>query len=155
MAVGCMWKRRPPAAGFASASGAVTAGASPAFRFADLIGARNLRRVFSLNPADASGGFFFSARRADRTQHRFARPAIDLQSRRFLVRPERRACLHPGLAVEFVLVETDARQVTLQGFDIAATQLGRPLPLRNARLRPPTLVSCVPRDEQRPDPRII
>src|SRR5216117_2324052 len=75
------------------------------------------------------------AHRADRTQYRFARPAIDLQSGRFLVRAERRASLHPGLAVEFVFVETDARQVTLHGFDIGAAQLGRCRPRRRERLR--------------------
>src|ERR1700756_146324 len=53
------------------------------------------------------------ARAFDRAQHGFARPAIDLQSRRFLIGAERRARQHASLAVELVLVETDAREVTL------------------------------------------
>src|SRR4051812_26678834 len=56
------------------------------------------------------------ARRDDRAQHRFAWPAIDLQSGLLLIRSERRAGLHAGLAVKLVLVEPDARQMTLHGF---------------------------------------
>ena len=64
----------------------------------------------------ASAGFFFAEcepyrRRAHRLQHRFARPAIDLQAGRLLVSPERRARQHARLAVDLVLVEADARQV--------------------------------------------
>src|SRR6185312_15637724 len=47
-----------------------------------------------------------SARPTHRAQHGFARPAIDLQPGGFLIRAERRTCLHARLAVELVLVET-------------------------------------------------
>src|SRR5438067_13729 len=56
--------------------------------------------------------------RAHGAQHRFARPAVDLEAGGFLICAQRRAGLHAGLAVELVLVETDARQMTLHGFDI-------------------------------------
>src|SRR5262245_38740012 len=65
---------------------------------------------------------------AHRAQHRFARPAVDLEAGGFLVRAERRAGLHARLAVELVLVETDARQVALHGFDIGGAQLRRGRP---------------------------
>src|SRR5206468_10331558 len=48
-----------------------------------------------------------SAPRAHGAQHRFARPAIDLEAGGFLVGAERRTGLHAGLAVELVLVEPD------------------------------------------------
>src|SRR5260370_17871164 len=91
-------------------------------------------RILVAKPVSTFAEYALS-RRTDRTQHRFTRPAIDLQSRRFLVRSERRAGLHPGLTVEFVLVETDARQVTLHGFDIGGAQLGRSRPRRREWLR--------------------
>src|SRR6266403_1608099 len=103
-------------------------------------------RILVAKPVSTFAEYALS-RRADRTQHCFARPTIDLQSRRFLVRPERRAGLHPGLAVEFVLVETDARQVTLHGFDIGGAQLGRSRPRRREWLRVQHAVAEVP-DEQ-------
>src|SRR5260370_13556493 len=93
-------------------------------------------RILVAKPVSTFAEYALS-RRADRTQHCFARPTIDLQSRRFLVRPERRAGLHPGLAVEFVLVETDARQVTLHGFDIGGAELG-PNPPRPRDMPPVT-----------------
>src|SRR5580693_3712212 len=74
-------------------------------------------------------------RRAHRTQYRFARPAIHLQSRRFLIGAERRAGLHPGLAVELVLVEAKARELTLHRFDVGGAQLRRGRPWRRERLR--------------------
>src|SRR3954454_2871191 len=75
------------------------------------------------------------SRPAHRTQHRFARPAIDLEAGGFLVGAERRAGLHARLAVELVLVEADPRQMTLHGFDIGRAQLHRGAPRRCERLR--------------------
>src|SRR5260370_4317193 len=139
--------KSPPAAWSVSDSGTDMAGACAAFRFADPRHAESASRL-KFEPGRCFCRVFFFiyvarilvakpvstfsehalSRRADRTQHRFTRPAIDLQSRRFLVRPKRRAGLHPGLAVEFVLVETDARQVPLHGFDIGGVRLGRSRP---------------------------
>src|SRR5579863_472020 len=96
----------------------------------------------SLNPAEMSAGFLFRyiaeyscdaaalPRRADRTQHRLARPAVHLQPGRFLVGAERGAGLHSGLAVDLVGIETDAHEVTLHGFDVGGAQLGRGRPRR-------------------------
>src|SRR5260221_12954368 len=103
-------------------------------------------RILVAKPVSTFAEYALS-RRTDRTQHRFTRPAIDLQSRRFLVRSERRAGLHPGLTVECVLVETDARQVTLHGFDIGGAALGRSRPRRREWLRVQHAVAEVP-DEQ-------
>src|ERR1700744_5655714 len=66
----------------------------------------------------------------DRAQHRLARPAIHLQSGALLVGAERRARLHAGLAVDLVVVEADARQSALHGFDVLGAQLRRGRPWR-------------------------
>src|ERR1700687_454534 len=94
-------------------------------------------------PSSAS----FSARGADRAQYRFARPAIDLESGRFLIRPECRARLHPRLAVHPVGIETDAREVMLHGLDIGGAQLGRSRPRRREWLRAQHAIAEMP-DEQ-------
>src|SRR5260370_290913 len=104
-------------------------------------------RILVAKPVSTFAEYALS-RRTDRTQHRFTRPAIDLQSRRFLVRSERRAGLHPGLTVEFVLVETDARQVTLHGFDIGGAQLGRSRPRRRAHFISPAHARLPPRVDE-------
>src|ERR1700716_172503 len=136
MAVRCITRTRlRPAAGFASASGMVTAGVSAASR-----SATDLRRP-ALKPPNPDletrlrPGFSFSARGADRTQHHVALPAIHLEPGRLLVGPERRARLHPRLAIDLVGVKADARQVTLHGLDIGRAQLGRSRPRRRERLR--------------------
>src|SRR5882762_551281 len=133
MAVRCITKMRlPRAAWFASASGMVMAGASAASRsVTDLTGWRGIHRALILKTRPTlRPGLCFSARGADRTQHRFARPAINLEPGRFLIGAERRARLHPRLAVELVVIETDAREVTLHGFDIGGAHLGRSRPWR-------------------------
>src|SRR6266516_7465947 len=66
-----------------------------------------------------------SAPRAHRAQHRFARPAIDLEAGRFLIRAQCRTRLHARLAVELVLVETDPPQMTLHGLYIGRAKLRR------------------------------
>src|SRR3954469_2262921 len=145
MAVRCITTTRlRPAVLFASASGMVTAGASAASR-----SATDLNRQ-ALNPPNPDletrlrPGFSFSARRPDRAQHRLARPAIHLEPCRLLVGPERRACLHPRLAIYLVGIETDARQVTLHGLDIGGAQLGRSRPRRRERLGSYHAVAEVP-----------
>src|SRR5665213_4345748 len=119
MVARCMWKTPlpRPAASFASASGMVTAGASAASRSATDLNEPALRRHgFKTRPIFRPG-FCFSMLRADRTQHRFARPAIDLEPGRFLVGPERRAGLHPRLAVDLVGIQTKPRELALHGLD--------------------------------------
>src|SRR5439155_20534597 len=76
-----------------------------------------------------------SAPRTHRTQHRFARPAIDLEAGGLLIRSQCRARLHARFAVELVLVEADPRQMTLHGFDIRGAQLRRSRPRGRERLR--------------------
>src|ERR1700737_1331024 len=104
MAVPCMSKTiRRPAAWFASASGMVTAGATAASRVAtDLTRpARNSPHLYLKTRPKFRPGLFFDAgnipggqsqrslaRRADRTQHRFARPAVHFEPGRFLIGPE-------------------------------------------------------------------
>src|SRR6476646_1636753 len=137
MAAPCMWKKRPtrPAGWSASVSGMATAGASAASRSAIDLTNRVISNAYHpQSPAVASAGFFFLSGCAHRTQHRLARPAIDLQPGGFLVRPQRGAGLHPGLAVQLVLVEADARQMTLHGFDRGRAQLRRGGPWRCERL---------------------
>src|SRR3954471_14291352 len=117
MAVRCMWKKRPTrlAGWFASASGMVTTGATAASKSAtDSIDQRDIQRAPISKPGRCSAGFYFGlAHRAHRIEHRFARPAIDLQPRGFLIRPQRGTGLHSGLAVQLVLVEADAGEMTL------------------------------------------
>src|SRR4051795_1027768 len=136
MAPRSMWKKLLPAAGSANASGTGTAGAIAVWK-----SATELRFLaVDLEPGPASAGFFFCLgspllRVAQRTQHRFAGPAIHLQSRRLLVCTERRPRLHPGLAVYLVAVKTDARELTLHRFHVCAAQLGRGRPWRRKRPR--------------------
>ncbi len=57
-------------------------------------------------------------RRAHRSQHRFAGPAVHFDPRRLLIRPERGASLHSGLAVELVTVKSEPRELTLHRLDV-------------------------------------
>ena len=118
-----MWKLLLPraAASFASASGMVTNGASAASRSAiDLTGtALNSPRFDSQTRPVLLPGFSFSTRRAHRTQHRFARPAIHLEASRFLG-AKRRARLHPGLAIQLVTIEAEVCKLALHGFDVGS-----------------------------------
>ncbi|KAG5734512.1 hypothetical protein E4T56_gene14407, partial [Termitomyces sp. T112] len=68
-------------------------------------------------------------------RHCIAWPAIDLESCRFLIGPERSARQHPGLAVDLVLVEPDARQVFLHRLHRRRAQLRRSRPRRRKGLR--------------------
>src|ERR1700726_962381 len=67
-------------------------------------------------------------RRADRAQHRFARPAIDLEPGRFLIGSEGGARQHSRFTVELVLVEAETRQSPLHRLDIDGAQLRRRRP---------------------------
>src|SRR3954451_8899051 len=136
MAPRSMWKKLLPAAGSANASGTGTAGAIAVWK-----SATELRFLaVDLETRPCFGRVFLLPRLAllrvaQRTQHRFAGPAIHLQSRRLLVCTERRPRLHPGLPVYLVAVKTDARELTLHRFHVCAAQLGRGRPWRRKRPR--------------------
>src|SRR5882757_5487637 len=121
------------AAWFVSVSGTATAGASVASRFATDRSTRYPHRF--RKPGLAAGFFFLGSASAPvhRAQHRLARPAIDLQPGLLLIGTKRRAGLHPGLAVELVLVETDSRQLLLHRLDVGGAQLPRGRPRRHER----------------------
>src|SRR5258707_1236021 len=76
-----------------------------------------------------------SARSAHRLQHRFAGPAIDLETGGLLIGAKRRTGLHARLAVELVLVESDPRQMTLHRLDVFGAQLRRGRPCCRERQR--------------------
>src|SRR6476659_8306680 len=76
-----------------------------------------------------------SAPRAHRAQHRFAWPAVDLEAGGLLIRAERCTRLHARLAVELILVEADARQMSLHRLNVGGAQLRRRGPWRCERLR--------------------
>ena len=115
-----MWKSAPALPlGSRALLGRLRLALPPRRRSATDPSRRAIHRAWISKPGRCIGRVFlfasgrqseFSARRADRAQHRFARPAIHLEPGRFLVGAERGARLHPGLAVELVLVETEARE---------------------------------------------
>src|ERR1700710_1560076 len=76
-----------------------------------------------------------SARGAHRLQHCLAGPAVDLETGGLLIRAECCAGLHAGLAVEFILVETDPRQMALHRLYVLGAQLRRCRPRRCERQR--------------------
>src|SRR5580698_2439657 len=141
-----MWKvLRRAAVSCASASGTVMTGASAASRSAtDPTGMALICNArFSTRPM-LRPGFSFSARRAHRTQHRFARPAVHLEPSRFLVGTKCGTRQHSRLAVELVGIEAKPRELALHGFDVGGAQLGRCRPRRRERLRTDHAIAEMP-----------
>ncbi len=63
------------------------------------------------------------ARRAHMVEHFGRRPAIDMQPIGLLIRAERGAGFHAGLAVDLVAVDAQFRQPLLHAFDVGGFHL--------------------------------
>src|SRR5262245_52369722 len=80
-------------------------------------------------------------------EHGRGRPAVDLDVVRLLIRAERRAREHAGLAVDFVLVEAELGERALHGLHLCGAQLRVLAPRRLERPRIADALAQVP-DEQ-------
>src|SRR5262249_14231938 len=100
-------RRLPAATGSSSGIGTATAGTST--RCGSVTKVKGSAHRQREKPGQGLAGLFclpsvvgreVSALRVDRLEHRFARPAIDLEARGLLIGAERGASQHAGLAVD-------------------------------------------------------